>query len=37
MRDESQSASLEQLRAPLRDRTTVTGLIGLAYVRLRLM
>ena len=37
MRDESKSASLEQLSARLRDRTTGIGLIGLAYVRLRLM
>jgi UDP-N-acetyl-D-glucosamine dehydrogenase len=37
MRDESKSASLEQLSAGLRYRTAVIGLIGLGYIRLRLM
>jgi UDP-N-acetyl-D-glucosamine dehydrogenase len=37
MRDESKSASLEQLSAGLRDRTAVIGLVGLGYIRLQLM
>jgi UDP-N-acetyl-D-glucosamine dehydrogenase len=36
MRDESQSAHLQQLTAKLRDRTAVIGIIGLGYVGLPL-
>lgn len=31
MRDEQQSAHLQQLTAKLRDRTAVVGIIGLGY------
>jgi len=37
MRDEQQSAHLQQLTAKLRDRTAVVGIIGLGYVGLPLM
>lgn len=37
MRDESKSASLEQLSAGLGERTAVIGLIGLGYIGLPLM
>lgn len=37
MRDENQSACLEQLTAKLRDRTAIIGIVGLGYVGLPLM